>query len=88
MKWNDEQLKAITTRHHNILVSASAGSGKTTVLVERLIRRILEDKVPLSNILAMTYTDAAAGEMKKRLAKELQNKLDEAQDETSKQRCV
>lgn len=78
MKWNDAQLKAIETRNKNILVSASAGSGKTTVLVERLIRRILDDRISLSSILAMTYTDAAASEMKKRLAKQLQERLNQA----------
>lgn len=83
MKWNEAQLKAITTRDKNVLVSASAGSGKTTVLIERLMRRILDDQIPLS-ILAMTYTDAAANEMKKRLAKQLQSRLQEADDEQTR----
>ena len=84
MKWNEAQLKAITTRDKNVLVSASAGSGKTTVLIERLMRRILDDQIPLSSILAMTYTDAAANEMKKRLAKQLQSRLQEADDEQTR----
>lgn len=75
MKWNKEQLAAINTVDTNILVSASAGAGKTAVLVERLIKRCLIDKVSLNRILAMTFTEAAAMEMKKRLAKRLNEEL-------------
>ena len=75
MKWNEAQLKAITTRDKNVLVSASAGSGKTTVLIERLMRHILDDQITLSSILAMTYTDAAANQMKTRLENQLQSRL-------------
>jgi len=68
MKFNEQQLKAITARNRNVMVSASAGSGKTTLLVERLKRRILEDQLSIDQILAMTFTDKAAAEMKKKLA--------------------
>lgn len=71
MKWNKEQLEAINTTGTNVLVSASAGAGKTAVLVERLVKRCLTDKVQLNEILAMTFTEAAANEMKKRLSKRL-----------------
>lgn len=80
-KWNDAQLKAITTRHKNVLVSASAGSGKTTVLIERLVRRVLDDGISIDHILAMTFTEAAASEMKKRLAAKLHEKRDSCDDE-------
>ena len=80
MRFNEEQLEAINTIGTNILVSASAGAGKTSVLVQRLLKRCLEDKVSLNKIVALTFTDAAAAEMKKRLSSNL-NKL--YQDENS-----
>lgn len=70
--WNEQQLKAIHTKDKNILVSASAGSGKTTVLIARLMDLVMVDHVSIDQILAMTFTEAAANEMKKRLAVELQ----------------
>ena len=71
-KWNPMQLKAIQTKEKNVLVSASAGSGKTTVLIARLMDLVVKDRVPIDAILAMTFTEAAANEMKKRLAASLQ----------------
>lgn len=73
--WNEEQLKAINMTGKNILVSASAGAGKTTVLVARLMKRITQDKMPVNSILAMTFTEAAASEMKKRLLASLNQEL-------------
>ncbi len=73
--WNEEQLKAINTINKNVLVSASAGAGKTTVLVARLMKRITQDKMPVDSILAMTFTEAAASEMKKRLLASLNKEL-------------
>ena len=64
MKFNNEQLEAINTIDTNILVSASAGAGKTSVLVQRLLKRCIKDKVSLNKIVALTFTDAAAAEMK------------------------
>lgn len=78
--WNPAQLEAIETRQHNILVCASAGSGKTTVLIARLMDLVVKDRIPIDGILAMTFTEAAANEMKKRLAKALNEKLDELKD--------
>lgn len=69
------QLEVINETGKNITVSASAGSGKTTVLIERIMKRIMKDGVPLDRILAMTFTEAAASEMKKRLAKVLNEEL-------------
>jgi ATP-dependent helicase/nuclease subunit A len=74
------QLAAVETVDQDILVSASAGAGKTTVLIDRLIKRILVDKVPVSRILALTFTEAAAAEMKHRLQSEMHRKLAEIRD--------
>ena len=59
-QWNTQQQKAITTKHKNILVSASAGSGKTTVFIARFIYLVICDVLPFSSIRACTFTDAAA----------------------------
>ena len=50
IQWSEEQLKAIHTTDHNILVSASAGAGKTTVLVARLMKRMLQDHISIDRI--------------------------------------
>lgn len=71
MKWTKDQLEAINTTGINITVSASAGAGKTAVLVERLMKRIIQDKVSVDKIVALTFTEAAAAEMKNRLMSEL-----------------
>ena len=71
MGWTEEQLQAINKRGANILVSAAAGSGKTSVLVERIITKVIEDKVDVDKILVVTFTSAAASEMKQRLLKEM-----------------
>ena len=70
-----EQARAIDARGHNILVSAGAGSGKTAVLTKRVYYLIVNDKVPLKSILVVTFTNAAAQEMKERIkANLLENK--------------
>ena len=74
MKWTKDQLEAINTTGINLTVSASAGAGKTAVLVERLIKRIIEDRVSVDKIVALTFTEAAAAEMKNRLMAELSNR--------------
>lgn len=71
----ENQLKAVENRGHNILVSASAGSGKTKVLVERIKEEILNENAKISRMLIMTFTNAAAKEMKDRLTKVLQDEL-------------
>ena len=65
--WTDEQLEAINIIDVNTTVSASAGAGKTAVLVQRLMKRILKDGVSVDQIVSLTFTDAAAAEMKNRL---------------------
>lgn len=71
MPFTEAQKKAIDLRGANILVSASAGSGKTSVLVERLCQLVTHDKISINHILAMTFTNDAASEMKERLRQEL-----------------
>ena len=71
VKWTNEQQKVIDLRNRNILVSAAAGSGKTAVLVERIIKRLTEDTPPadVDRLLIVTFTEAAAAEMKGGLAR-------------------
>ena len=71
MKWTAEQAAAITSRNENLLVSAAAGSGKTALLIERITRLILEDHIGIDRLLVLTFTKAAAGEMRERLQKAL-----------------
>lgn len=80
MKFNQEQQLAIQALGKNIMVSASAGSGKTTVLIARLMKRIVEDHVRLDEICAMTFTEKAASEMKKRLAQALHKHYIQTED--------
>ena len=70
VRWTSEQQKVIDYRNRNILVSAAAGSGKTAVLVERIINRIAVDKNPIDidNMLVVTFTKAAAAEMRERVS--------------------
>lgn len=72
-KWTTEQQEAIRTIGGNILVSAAAGAGKTAVLVARLVQRIIDPKDPLSvdKVLVVTFTNAAAQEMKDRIGQAL-----------------
>ncbi len=80
MPFSDSQRKAIYTKGSNALVFASAGAGKTTVLVARLTKRILEDGLSLKEIVAMTFTEAAAATMKKRLRISLSKAKKDADD--------
>ncbi len=71
MKWTDAQSKTIQIRNKNILVSAAAGSGKTAVLVERIKKLLVEDQVPLSSMLIVTFSNAAATEMREKIVNAL-----------------
>lgn len=79
MPWTKEQQKVIDQRDADILVSAAAGSGKTAVLVERIIQKITEEEHPLDvdRLLVVTFTKAAAGEMRERIAAALDKKVQE-----------
>lgn len=67
LNFSASQKQVIEARGKNLLVSASAGAGKTAVLVERLCQLVIQDRIPISAILAMTFTEDAAREMKVRL---------------------
>lgn len=71
------QKRAISSTGKNVLVSASAGSGKTFVMIERIIKLITEQGVDMSSILAVTYTNLAASEMKQKLVKAVIKKINE-----------
>lgn len=77
MKWTEKQQQVIDTRNRNLLVSAAAGSGKTAVLVERIIQMISggEHPLDLDQLLVMTFTNAAAAEMRERIAAAIEKKL-------------
>jgi ATP-dependent helicase/nuclease subunit A len=77
-KWTNEQLNAIETRNCNLLVAAAAGSGKTAVLVERIIKIITneENPVDIDKLLVVTFTNAAAAEMRERIADAISRELE------------
>lgn len=77
-KWTEEQLNAIQTRNCNLLVAAAAGSGKTAVLVERIIKIItnVDNPVDIDKLLVVTFTNAAAAEMRERIASAISKELD------------
>ena len=79
MPWTKQQQKVIDQRDADILVSAAAGSGKTAVLVERIIQKITDEKHPIDvdHLLVVTFTKAAAGEMKERIMAALDEKVRE-----------
>jgi len=83
MKWTSDQLKAIENRETNMLVSAAAGSGKTALLIQRIIRIILEEKVGVDELLILTFTRGAAGEMKNRLSQALARELENPENDRS-----
>ena len=78
-KWTKEQQSVIDSRGGNLLVAAAAGSGKTAVLVERIIQMILNPdlKVDIDKLLVVTFTNAAASEMRERIGDAISKKLDE-----------
>jgi len=73
--WSDEQWRAIYEDGRNILVSAGAGSGKTAVLSKRVIEK-LKNGVSLRNLIILTFTNAAAMEMKERIRKEIKKEIE------------
>lgn len=79
VNWTKDQQKVIDLQDRNILVSAAAGSGKTAVLVERIIQEITREKDPMDidRMLVVTFTKAAAAEMRNRIGEALEKKLQE-----------
>ena len=84
VKWSGNQLKAIEGRGSDIIVSAAAGSGKTAVLIQRLKSLVTDDGVSLDEVLVATFTNAAAAELKERLAKALTQEIEATHDRDRK----
>ncbi|MCR4907700.1 MAG: helicase-exonuclease AddAB subunit AddA [Lachnospiraceae bacterium] len=83
MQYTPDQEKVIRTRDSNLLVSAAAGSGKTAVLVERIIQRITDPVSPvdIDRLLVVTFTNAAAAQMKERIRLALETRLNETPED-------
>ena len=88
VKWTEEQKQAIYEKGSNILVAAAAGSGKTAVLVERIINKIINENIDIDKLLVVTFTNAAASEMRERVLKAIYKKIDENPNELNLQRQV
>jgi len=74
-RWTPAQKRALETRGRHLLVSAAAGSGKTTVLVERIVRRVIEEGGHIDRLLVVTFTEAAAAQMRERIVHALEDRL-------------
>lgn len=84
-QWTDEQWKAIYASGQDILVSAAAGSGKTAVLIERLIQKILapeDERIDVDELLVVTFTNASAAEMRSRMAEALEKVIEKDPENT------
>ena len=88
VQWTEEQKKVIELQNRNILVSAAAGSGKTAVLVERILNMMTreENPVDIDRLLIVTFTRAAAGEMRERLMAAVEKRLESEPDNEHLQR--
>ena len=80
MEYTEEQIKAVEAEGR-VIVSASAGSGKTRIMVERLLRLVLSGRASLSDILAVTFTKKAAFQMKERLRAALLDEVKKSEGE-------
>ncbi len=88
MQWTNEQAQAINEKGNNILVAAAAGSGKTAVLVERIISKIINEKIDIDKILVVTFTNLAAGQMRERILDRIYKKIEEEPDNEHLQRQI
>ena len=88
VKWTEEQKQAIYEKESNILVAAAAGSGKTAVLVERIINKIINGNIDIDKLLVVTFTNAAASEMRERVLNAIYKKIDENPEDERLQRQV
>ncbi|MBB6217673.1 ATP-dependent helicase/nuclease subunit A [Anaerosolibacter carboniphilus] len=80
VRWTEGQQQAIDARKSNLLVAAAAGSGKTAVLVERIIQLIIKDRVDIDGLLIVTFTNAAAGEMRERIGAALLQEMEKGNE--------
>ena len=88
VKWTEEQKQAIYEKGSNILVAAAAGSGKTAVLVERIINKIINEHIDIDKLLVVTFTNAAASEMRERVLNAIYKKIDENPEDERLQRQI
>ena len=88
MKFTREQKDAIEKSGNNILVAAAAGSGKTAVLVERIIQKILTQNIDIDKLLVVTFTNAAASEMRERILDAIYSKLNEEPENLNLQKQI
>lgn len=88
VNWTKEQQDAIYEKGSNILVAAAAGSGKTAVLVERIINKIIKDRIDIDKLLVVTFTNAAASEMRERVLDAIYKKLEDNPDDDNLQRQI
>ncbi len=88
VQWTEEQQKVIRLRNRNILVSAAAGSGKTAVLVERIIQMLTDadNPVDVDRLLIVTFTEAAAAEMKERIRDAIEKELEKRPEDVHLER--
>ena len=86
--WTEEQQQVIALRNRNLLVSAAAGSGKTAVLVERIVQKVLDESRPvdIDRMLVVTFTKAAAAEMRERVSQAIEKRLEAQPDHNRLQR--
>ena len=87
-RWTVEQQQAIDEDGKNIIVSAGAGSGKTAVLVERIINKAINENIDIDKLLVVTFTNAAASEMRERVLDAIYKKLDEEPENENLQRQI
>lgn len=88
VKWTEEQKQAIYEKGSNVLVAAAAGSGKTAVLVERIINKIINENIDIDKLLVVTFTNAAASEMRERVLNAIYKKIDEEPENEKLQKQI
>lgn len=86
--WTKEQQSAIYEKGSNLLVAAAAGSGKTAVLVERIINKIVNENVDIDKLLVVTFTNAAASEMRERILEAIYKKIEEKPEDVRLQKQI
>ena len=86
--WTEKQKQAIYEKGSNLLVAAAAGSGKTAVLVERIINKITNENIDIDKLLVVTFTNAAATEMRERILEAIYKKIENEPENTNLQRQI
>ena len=86
--WTEKQKQAIYEKGSNLLVAAAAGSGKTAVLVEKIINKITNENIDIDKLLVVTFTNAAATEMRERILEAIYKKIEKEPENTNLQRQI